>query len=639
VDLAVIAVPRDFVPGVVEDCAARGIKALVVITAGFAEVNAEGRELQKKLAAQVRSHGMRMIGPNCMGLLNTDPEVRLNASFSPVFPPPGRVAMSSQSGALGLAILAAAKQFRLGLSHFVSVGNKADVSGNDLLQYWEDDAQVKVILLYLESFGNPRRFSRIARRVSRRKPIVALKAGRTKAGGRAAGSHTAALVASDTAVEALFRQTGVIRAETLEEMFDLAAALGSQPLPKGRRVGIITNAGGPGILCADACEAGGLIVPELSAPIKSQLASFLPASAGLNNPVDMIASATPDHYRRAMEIILASDEVDSLIVIYIPLGLAKMSAMTDAVRQGVATARKKGGADKPVLACLMDVEWGRTQVELEGEQAPSYVYPEAAAHVLGKAAAYAEWRAQPAGMILDFDDVDLNRARQICRDALTKRCSGWLATEETRELLKAMGLPVGPGGVAKTPDQAVTIAQEVGYPVAVKLASHQIVHKTEAGGIFLNLKDEASVRDAYDSIRRRLTRDQQLDAMEGVLVQPMVKGGVEVMVGMTEDPSFGPLMAFGLGGIHVEILADVTFRVTPLTDRDAREIVESIRGYRLLRGYRGHPAADVEAIQEVLLRISRLVEEVQEIQELDLNPIFALAPGQGCRIVDARIRV
>jgi acetyl coenzyme A synthetase (ADP forming)-like protein len=639
VDLAIIAVPRDIVPAVVEDCAARGVKALVAITAGFAEVNPEGRELQKKLVAQVRSHGMRLIGPNCMGLLNTDPEVRLNASFSPVFPPPGRVAMSSQSGALGLAILAAAKSFHLGLSHFVSVGNKADVSGNDLLQYWEDDAHVDVILLYLESFGNPRRFSRIARRVSQRKPIVALKAGRTKAGGRAASSHTAALAASDTAVEALFRQTGVIRAERLEEMFDLAAALGSQPLPKGRRVGIVTNAGGPGILCADACETNGLTVPELSAPVKAKLAAFLPQAASLANPVDMIASASPDHYRRAIEIILSSSEVDSLIIIYIPLGLAELSAMTDDVRQGVAAARKQGGAGKPVLTCLMDKEWGRTQLELEGEQAPSYVYPEVAADVLGKAVAYAEWRAQPAGMILDFDDIDLTLARRICGQSLDKRGPGWLSTQETRDVLKALSLPIGPGDVAETPDQAVRVAKEIGYPVAVKLASHQIVHKTEAGGIFLNLKDEASVREAFDHIQRRMTQEQHLDAMEGVLVQPMVGGGVEVMIGMTEDPSFGPLVAFGLGGIHVEILADVCFRVTPLTDRDAREMVESIRGYRLLRGYRGHPPADVEAIQEILLRISRLVEEVHEIQELDLNPIFALNPGQGCRIVDARVRV
>jgi acyl-CoA synthetase (NDP forming) len=582
---------------------------------------------------------MRMIGPNCMGLQNTDPEIRLNASFSPVFPQPGRVAMSSQSGALGLAILAAAERSHLGLSHFVSVGNGADVSSNDLLQYWEEDKRVNVILLNLESFGNPRRFSHIARRVSMRKPIVALKAGRTRAGKQVAGTHTAALAYSEIAVEGLFRQTGVIRAETVEDMFDLAAALGSQPLPKSRRVGIITNAGGPGILCADACEAANLTVPEVSPLVKARLADFLAPMASLSNPIDMIASATPDQYQRTIEIVLSTQEVDNLIIIYIPVGLSEISAITDAIRIGVAAARKKGGAGKPVLTCLIDQECNRTQLELQNERAPCYFYPEAAAHVLGKAAEYAEWRAQRPGNILDFDDLDLTLPRRICRQALEKRRSSWLSTSETREVLKSIGLNVGPGGVANTQDQAVKIANEIGFPVAAKLASHQIVHKTEAGGIVLNLKDEISLGRAFESIRHRLAQDQRLEDFEGVLIQPMVTDGVEVMVGMTEDPSFGALVAFGLAGTHLEILADVSVRVAPLTDRDALEMVESIRGYQLLRGYRGHRAADIHAIQEVLMRISRLIEEVHEIRELELNPIFALPPGQGCRIVDARIRV
>jgi len=319
-ELAVLVVPRRAVLSVVDDCAARGVRALVVISAGFAELDAEGRQLQQRLLEKVRGYGMRMVGPNCLGLMNTDPAVRLNASFSPIFPPAGRVAMSSQSGALGLAILSAARRLSLGLSSFVSVGNKADVSGNDLLQYWEEDPATEVILLYLESFGNPRRFARIARRVSRWKPIVAIKSGRTRAGGRAAASHTAALASSDVAVEALFRQTGVIRADTLEEMLDLAALLGSQPLPRGRRVGIITNAGGPGILCADRCEAGGLSVPELSASVQAQLAGALSAGASRGNPIDLIASATAEQYRHAIEILLRSGEVDALVVIYIPRG-------------------------------------------------------------------------------------------------------------------------------------------------------------------------------------------------------------------------------------------------------------------------------------------------------------------------------
>lgn len=638
VDLAIVAVPRDLVLPLVDDCAAAGVRALVVITAGFSEGGGDGRSLQQHLVDRVRGHGMRIIGPNCMGLLNTDPAVRLNASFSPVFPPPGRVAMSSQSGALGLAILAAAERFRLGLSTFVSVGNKADVSGNDLLLYWEEDPSTDVILLYLESFGNPRRFSRIARRVSHKKPIVAVKAGRTQAGSRAAGSHTAALAARDVAVEALFRQTGVIRAETLEEMFDLAAALGSQPLPQGRRVGIVTNAGGPGILCADTCEAGGLRVPELSDSLKARLGEFLPTAASRANPVDMIASAPPEHYRRTIELVLASGEIDALIVIYIPVGLAATDAVIEALRQGVGTARAAGARGKPLLACLMAETGVRTQLDFDKERVPSFVFPEAAARVLSKTAAYADWRLQPPGMIPDFEDMDLALAHAICEQAAV-RGPGWLSVEEGRRLLAAARLPVAAGGMARTAAEAAALARQVGFPVAVKLASQRLVHKTEVGGVHLRLADEAAVRSAFQAIRDRLKKTNQLEAMEGVLVQSMVAGGLEVMVGATDDPQFGPLVAFGLGGVHVEILADVCFRVAPLTDRDAREMVRGIRGYRLLEGYRGHAPADVEAIEEVLLRVSRLVEEVPAIRELDLNPVFALPPGQGCRIVDARIKV
>jgi acetyl coenzyme A synthetase (ADP forming)-like protein len=638
VDLAVVAVPRGAVLGVVDDCAARGVRALVVITAGFAEVSGEGRELQQRLLERVRGYGMRMIGPNCMGLLNADPAVRLNASFAPVFPPSGRVAMSSQSGALGLAILAAAKRFRLGLSTFVSVGNKADVSGNDLLQYWEEDEATSVILLYLESFGNPRRFARIARRVGRRKPIVAIKSGRTKAGGRAAGSHTAALAASDTAVAALFQQTGVIRAETLEEMFDLALTLGNQPLPRGWRVAIVTNAGGPGILCTDVCEAGGMMVPELSAGLRARLTEFLPAAASVANPVDLIASAGPEHYRQAVEAVLTSGEVDALIVIYIPIGLAENDAVQRAVGAGVAAARRLGAESRPVVACWMG-ENSRTLLDVGQEQIPAYAFPEAAARAMAKVAKYAEWRSKPQGMFLDFHDLDLSAAREVCHRAVTTHGAGWLSVEETYAVLRAMRLPVPPGGVAQTVEAAVDLAARVGFPVAAKLASRKLVHKTEVGGVRLNLQDARAVKEAFVEIRGRLEQDGQLNAFDGVVIQPMVGGGIEVMIGVVADALFGPVLAFGLGGIHVEVLADVCFRITPLTDRDAVEMVRSIRGYRLLAGYRGHPKADTAALEETLLRVSRLVEEIPVIRELDLNPIFALPPGQGCVIADARIRV
>jgi acetyl coenzyme A synthetase (ADP forming)-like protein len=637
-DLALIAVPRDAVLDVVDDCAIRGVRALVVITAGFSEVGGEGQDLQRRLVEKVRAHGMRLIGPNCLGLVSNGPETRLDATFVPVFPPSGRVAMSSDSGALGLVVLATAARLELGVSHCVSVGNRADVSSNDLLEFEEQEDATAVILLYLESFGNPRRFARIARRVSRRKPIVAVKAGRTRSGCRAAGSHTAALAASDVAVDALFHQTGVIRAETLEELFDLAVALESQPLPAGRRVAIVTNAGGPAILCADACEAAGLEVTELSEKTRARLAAFLPTTASLGNPVDMIASATPEDFARAIQTILGSSEVDALIVIYVVAGVWGVGSVTRAIQESVAAARGTGPAEQPVLVCLMPEQTGTGLAGSGTARLPCYAFPEAAARVLGRMAAYAEWRAQPLGRIPDFEDIDLATARVVCRGALDRRGGGWLSTEEIRLVLQALRLPVAPGGVARTSEEAVALARQLGFPVAVKLASQRLTHKTEIGGVHLNLGDEAGVREAFEAIRGRLAGDEA-GVMEGALVQPMVAGGTEVLVGMTQDPVFGPLLAFGLGGIHVEILGDVCFRVTPLTDRDASEMVRGIRGYRLFQGYRGHPPADVAAIEEVLLRLSRLVEEIPEISELDLNPVFALPPGQGCRIVDARIHV
>jgi acetyl coenzyme A synthetase (ADP forming)-like protein len=638
-DLAVIAVPRDAVLPVVDDCAARGLRALVVITAGFAEVDQKGYELQQRLVERVRQHGMRLVGPNCFGLVNADPAVRLNATFTNLFPPPGRIAMSSQSGALGLALLGAAHRLQLGISTFVSVGNKADVSGNDLLQYWEEDPATDVILLYLESFGNPRRFARIARRVGRRKPIVAVKAGRTPSGRRAAGSHTAAMAASDTAVEALFRQTGVIRAETLDELFALAAGLSAQPLPPGRRVGLITNAGGPAILCTDACEAAGLLVPELSTRTRTALASFLPPAAALKNPVDLIASATPAQYAKAIETVLQAEEIDALIVLYISVTATDTSGIAEGIRAGIEAGRAAGATAKPVLICWM-AEGDRDRTfNLSGERIPTYPLPEMPARVLSKMAAYAEWRTQPLGMVPDFDDLDLVTAKEICQKTLAQRGPGWLTVEETRAVLRATGLSLLDGGLARTADEAVELARRIGFPVAVKLASHRIVHKTEAGGVLLNLASETQVREAFEAIQFRLAQMQQLEAMDGVVVQPMIAGGVEVMIGVTHDPSFGSLVAFGLGGVYVEILSDIRFRVTPLTDRDAADMIQDIKGYRLLTGYRGHPPADVPALEEALLRISRLAEEVPEIVELDLNPVFALPPGQGYRVVDARIAI
>ena len=485
-DLAVVAVPRDAVLPVVDDCAAAGVRALLVITAGFAEADEPGHALQEKLLERVRGHGMRMIGPNSMGLVNADPDIRLNASLSTGLPPHGSVAMSSQSGALGLAMLALARQRHVGVSTFVSVGNKADISGNDLLQYWQGDEATRVILLYLESFGNPRRFARIAKSVSRSKPIVAVKAGRWAPAGFE-GPQEFPPISGDAPVDALFRQTGVIRAETLDEMFDLAAALERQPLPPGRRVAILSDGGGPGVLCASACRAARLSVPPLSDATRERLAAFLPPSTTIGNPLELFFASPEGPYAQALETFLLASEVDALIAIHTPLDANESAVMLEAIRRGTAAGRAAGVAGKPVLACLLAQEDSAAPIALAGEIIPTYAFPESAARVLGKTAAYAEWRAGPHGIIPDFDDIDPDSARAISRKAIEERGAGWLTAQEARAVLGAMKLPVAPGGVAATADEAAQLARDAGFPVAAKLASRRIVHKTEKGGVHLKL--------------------------------------------------------------------------------------------------------------------------------------------------------
>ncbi|CAB3393165.1 bifunctional acetate--CoA ligase family protein/GNAT family N-acetyltransferase [Kyrpidia spormannii] len=636
VDLAVIAVPRDAVIPTVEECGRAGVRAVVVITAGFAETGAEGRAMQAQLIETARGYGMRVVGPNCLGLLNADPKIRLNASFSPIFPPYGPVSMSSQSGALGIAILQYAAEMGLGMSNFVSVGNKADVSGNDLLEYWEEDPNTGLILLYLESFGNPRRFSRIARRVGRKKPVLVVKSGRTEVGHRAAGSHTAALAANETMVDALFEQAGVIRADTLEEMFDIAALLAYQPLPAGKRIAVVTNAGGPGILAADVLAGMGLSLPETSPELQKRLGEVLPATASRRNPIDMIASATADQYRRVLEEILASPEYDAVIVIFLPVGLTATEEVAQNITDALGTMRDRGIL-KPVATVLMG-QSVPAALRVGDMLIPNYRFPEGAARALARAYRYAVWRATPEGIIPDFDDLDVDRARALIKEQLAAGAS-WLDPGTIADLFTCFGLPWAGGRVAATPEEAAALAREIGFPVVVKMVSRTLLHKSEWGGVVLGLTDGEAVRAACQGIRKRLAQAGRENELDGFLVQPMIQGGVELMVGVTTDPQFGPLIAFGLGGIYVEVLRDVVFRVTPLTDRGAREMVRGIRGYRLLEGYRGHAAADIPAVEDLLLRLSRMVEELPEVVELDLNPVMALEPGRGCRIVDARVRV
>jgi acetyl coenzyme A synthetase (ADP forming)-like protein len=644
VDLAVIAVPSQVVAVTVDQCAQKGVRALVVLSAGFAETGPEGRGRQDELVRKVRAHGMRMIGPNCMGILNTAPDVQLNATFGPTAPRRGRVAMSSQSGALGLAILAEADQLGLGISMFVSVGNKADVSGNDLIQYWETDPDTNLIVLYLESFGNPRKFSRIARRIARQKPILAVKSGRTTAGSRAALSHTAALAGSDRAVDALFRQAGVIRADTLEELFGVAMVLTNQPLPRGKRVAIVTNAGGPGILCADACEAAGLQLPALADETLDAVRSFLPATAGLANPIDMIASAGPTEYERTTKAVMRDPNVDSVIVIYTPAGMAGTDEIAAAIRHGVTDASTAGAAEKPVLTCIISGRQPPTALSgYEGggsaettRPIPVFRFPESAAQALARTVRYAEWRGQPPGRVPELDGVDDDAARSVVAAAIHERGDGWLNPSEVARLLGAAGIRLPAFEITASPDEAAAAAERIGFPVAVKLISPTLTHKSDIGGVVLDVTSRDAVRQACAGILERVPAGT---AVDGFLVQRMVEGGTEVIVGVVDDGIFGPLVGFGLGGTAVEILNDVAFRITPLTDADAHEMVRSIRSLPLLQGYRGRPPAGLDAVEDLLLRISWLVETVPEIAEMDANPVKVFEPGQGVALIDVRVYV
>jgi acetate---CoA ligase (ADP-forming) len=633
VDLAVIVVPAPAVADVARDCGDKGVKALLVISAGFAETDAEGEARQRELVSIARGYGMRIVGPNCMGLMNTHGDVRLDASFAPNAPAPGRLGFSSQSGALGIAVIDRTRELGLGMSSFVSVGNKADVSGNDLLQYWETDDCTDVILLYLESFGNPRKFARIARRVSRRKPVVAVKSGRSKAGARAAASHTGSLAAGDVAVDALFRQAGVVRTDTLEELFDVASLLANQPLPAGPGVGILTNAGGLGILCADACEAAGLVVADPADETKSALRALLPQEASVGNPVDMIASATAEQYARSLTLLAADPNVDTVIVIFIPPLVTRAEDVAAALAE---TAASIDGVT--VIACFLGVQGIHNQLRRGDLVVPSFAFPEAAAQALGRVAAYAEWRRRPEGEVPALD-VDRAAARHLA-GSLLEGGERWLEQSAVQQLLHHYGVPTARTALVRSADEVEGAAADIGGPLAVKLDSRTIVHKTDVGGVRLGLETPADAARAAREIEASLEERGLRDALDGFLVQQMVtQEGAELFVGVTHDPLFGPLLACGSGGTLVELMRDVAVRITPVTDLDVDEMLRSLRTWPLFEGYRGQPPLDLDAVRSLLFRISAMVEDLPHIAELDLNPVLVGPAGAGAIALDARIRL
>jgi len=638
VDLAVIAVPAPAVLEAARACLDAGVRGLVVVSAGFAEVGDEGRRRQDALLGLCRERGVRLIGPHSMGVLVTDVDGAggaLNATLAPALPPRGAVAISAQSGVLGLALLEHARRLGLGISAFVSLGAKADVSSNDLLERWEDDPATSVILLYLESFGNPRRFARIARRVGARTPILAVKGGRaTAVTERGDVAHTAARAGTDVAVDALFRQSGMTRCDTLEELFDAALLLASQPLPRGNRVGILTNVSGLGVLCADACVAAGLELPMPSETTQTALHELVaPRSSHVANPIDLPATGAASDYGVALRHLLADAAIDAVIVLFIPPLGETANAVAAALR-----AACDPPPTKPVLCCFAGFQ-GIPDALRGAIALPSYTYPEAAARALGHAAARAAWLRRAAGQIPPLLGIDGAAGRVVVDRALAREERPWLGPDEVRDVLRAYGVTMPAQMLVHTPAEAADACRRLGAPVAVKRATRGAPHTSDVGGVRLAVASPEAAASAYRDIEAALVAHGRGEAMDGALVQSMAPDGVECLVGVVTDPVFGPLVAFGLGGVAAEIIGDVAFRVHPLTDVDAEELIASVKASRLLQGYGGRPPADVRALREVLLRVSRLVEDVSEIDEIDINPIMVRDEGQGAVALDARIRL
>jgi len=621
VDLAVVVVPKEHVPRVVAQCARKGVRGVVVISAGFRETGPEGARREERIVEIARRRGMRLVGPNCMGIQNAEPHVRLNATFSRSFPKPGPVAFVSQSGAMGEAILAQADYINLGMTMFVSMGNRADVSANDLIEFWAGEEEIRCILLYLESFGNPRNFVPIVRAASRRKPIVTVKAGRSAAGALAATSHTGALAGADVGADALLKDCGVQRVNSVEELFDVALALARLPLPRGDRVAVLTNAGGPAILATDAIVASGLAMAPLREATRRAMRRALVPEASVRNPVDMVAGATAENYRACLRLLLRDPTVDMVLAIFVPPITHDPVAVARALFE---TAR---GAPKPVVGCFMSRDEVLRAVKQEAARDwfPVYLYPESAVRALAALDERRRILARPSGRVPPLR-VNVRLARAALRPAPGSR---FLGVAARRRLLRAYGIPAVPGGLARSLPEALRIAERVGYPVVLKVSSPDVVHKTDVGGVILDLPDAEAVRREFPRLRALST--------EGVNVQKMVRGGREVVVGFAADPAYGPILMFGLGGIYVEVLKDVAFALCPVSDVRARELIAGIRGYPILRGVRGREAVDEEALVDVILRVSRIATNHPEIAELEINPF--LASKDGVLAADMRVRL
>jgi acetyl coenzyme A synthetase (ADP forming)-like protein len=633
IDLAVVLVPAGFVPQVLKDAGKKGVKGAIVISAGFREIGGEGIELERQLEEIAQTYGMAIVGPNCFGAINTDPDVSLNATFARNFPYRGKIAFISQSGAVGVGALEYAAAEKIGFSKFVSIGNKVDIHENHLLEVLADDPQTEVILLYLEALENPKEFVNLALKISEKKPILAVKSGRTKEGAKAAASHTGALSGSDEAYDSLFAQCGVLRVETLEELFRYGIAFADQPLPRGPNIAIVTNAGGPGIMATDASVRYNLKLASLNPKTQSILRSDLPPTVSLKNPIDLIGDADENRYQLALQAVLADDSVHGVITICVPQMVTDLEAISSTI---VKQARF---SDKPVFAVYMatgDIQ--KSLQILDDAHIPHFRFPEDATRAMSAMVRYVRWRMRPRTDIKHFEDVQPGKVRGILEKALREK-RRFLPEPEAYEVLSAYGLPMSRSTLVLDEKEAVRAANEIGYPVVMKIVSPDIVHKVDVGGVLLNLCSDSDVGQAYYDLMERVKAAKQDARIWGVLIQEMVGGGKETILGMKRDPLFGGLLMFGLGGIYVEVFKDVTFRIAPIRELSAKSMIERIKGIRLLKGFRGEPPSDLDAIAESLLRLSQLVIDFPEIEEMDINPLIVLPSGEGARVVDARILI
>lgn len=633
IDLAIIVIPAQFVLQVLEECSKKNTKWSIIISAGFKETGIEGARRERQLIEKAKDYGIRILGPNCLGIIDT--ECPINATFSPNMPPMGKIGFISQSGALGTSILDWAKTNKIGFSKFVSLGNKADISENDLFDDWENEKDTEVITAYLEGVKYGREFIRISSKVSKKKPIIVIKSGNTDAGARAVSSHTGTLAGSAKAYEAAFKQAGIIRANTIRDLFNYATAFSYQPLPKGKKVAIITNAGGPGIMATDECEKSDILLASLEKETIDGLKEFLPEAANFYNPIDILGDALADRYKKTLEVVVKDSNVDAVVVLLSP------QAMTQPYRtaRAIVEVMENSGKSITVLTSFM----GGSEVEkavkfLAEKNIPNFDIPEEAIDTLKVMMEHTDWKSRRSFPIEDFN-VDKGRVKKIFYQCQSEGRLE-LGEMEAREILEAYDIRMPKAELAFDIDEAKEIAGRIiGYPLVLKIVSPNILHKTDVGGVKIGIDNEKELEENYNQILFSVSKYMPDANIRGILVQEFIKDKKETIIGMSEDPQFGPMIMFGLGGIYVEALKDVSFRIAPLSRQVAREMVEEIKTIKLLKGIRGEDPSDIDSIIEIILRVSQLVTDFPEIIEMDINPLFVKKQGEGSIAGDVRIRI